>query len=342
MRLSAIGDVCHALPVIRTLQAAWPECKFTWIIGKVEHMLIGDIPEIEFIVFDKSKGWGAIKALRHHMKGKKFDLMLHMQTSLRSNIAAWFVPAKIKLGYDKHRAKELHGWVTTHTIGSANKQHQIDDMFDFAKALGIESRLLKWDIPIPQSAVDFSNTTLSNEKPVLAINACSSPSKRVHRNWSTDGYARVAEHAVNHLGYQVVLCGGPTLHEIQAAKEVEEKAQCEILNLVGKTSLKQLLAVLDRAAVLLTSDSGPAHIATALGTPVIALHAVTNPFQTGPYLSLDKVINKYPEAVQDEYGKPLEELSWGIRVHKEDAMNRISAEKVIEQLEKIDIKTKDK
>lgn len=337
MRLSAIGDVCHALPVIRTLQAAWPECRFTWIIGKVEHMLIGDIPEIEFIVFDKSKGWGAISALRRKMKGRHFDLMLHMQTSLRSNIAAWFVSANIKLGYDKNRSKELHGLVTTHAIGAASRQHQIDDMFDFAKALGVENRILKWDIPIPQAAIQFAEETLSDTKPILAINACSSPSKRVHRNWHTDGYARVAEYAANKLGYQVVLCGGPTPHERQAASEIEEKAHCEVLNLVGKTNLKQLLAVLKKAKVLITSDSGPAHIATALNTPVIALHAVTNPFQTGPYLSLDKVVNKYPEAVQDEYGKPLEELSWGIRVHKEDAMNRISVDEVIGQLEKIQL-----
>lgn len=328
MRLSALGDVCHALPVIRTLQSRYPLAKITWVIGKVEHQLIGDIPEIDFIIFDKSLGLGAYKKLRADLKGKHFDLLLHMQTSARSNLAAWMIPAKIKLGFDKARSREGHGLVVNRRIAPGKPQHQIDDMFGFTQALGIEEKRLDWNIPIPAEARRFVQQQLPVGKKILAINACSSPSKRVQRNWHPAGYAEVANYAESELGMQVVLVGGPTEWEKQAADTILRTTQAKLINLVGKTSLKQLCAVLERADLLLTSDSGPAHIANAVGTRVVCLHAATNPYQTGPYLDRDRAVNKYPQAVQKEYGKSLNDLPWGIRAHGEDVMQLITSDEV--------------
>src|SRR5215472_1754583 len=93
LRLSAVGDVCHTLPVVRTLQAAWPSTRITWIIGKLEAGLVGDIPGIEFIIFDKSQGLGAYGGLRRTLAGRRFDLLLHMQMSLRASAASLLVRA---------------------------------------------------------------------------------------------------------------------------------------------------------------------------------------------------------------------------------------------------------
>ena len=93
LRLSAVGDVCHTLPVVRTLQAAWPETRITWIIGRLEASLVGDIPGIEFITFDKSKGLGAYTALRRTLRGRRFGLLLHMQMSLRASVAGFRFPS---------------------------------------------------------------------------------------------------------------------------------------------------------------------------------------------------------------------------------------------------------
>ncbi|HET6655892.1 MAG TPA: hypothetical protein VFH57_06560, partial [Gammaproteobacteria bacterium] len=79
MRLSAVGDICHTLPVVRTLAAAWPAARITWIIGRLEASLVGDIPGIEFITFDKGQGWHAHRQLRRQLGGRRFDLLLHMQ-----------------------------------------------------------------------------------------------------------------------------------------------------------------------------------------------------------------------------------------------------------------------
>ena len=328
MRLSALGDVCHALPVIRTLQAHYPLAKITWIIGKIEHQLLGDIPDIEFVIFDKSLGFGAFKKLRADLRGKQFDLLLHMQTSARANVAAALIPAKIKLGYDKARSREGHGLVINQRIAAGKPQHQIDDMFGFAQALGINERRLQWNIPVPAAAQDFARQHLPQDRKVLAINACSSPSKRVHRNWYPERYAEVADYAASELDMQVVLVGGPTAHERQAAETILQSCRTAPINLVGKTSLKQLCAVLQQSDLLLTSDSGPAHIANALGTRVVCLHAATNPYQTGPYLDQDRAVNFYPQAIQAEYGKPLNDLPWGIRAHGADVMQLITTDSV--------------
>src|SRR5882757_557568 len=111
LRLSALGDVCHALAVVRTLQQAWPQTRFTWIIGKIEAKLLGHIPDIEFIVFDKNAGLQAYRELRQKMR-RHFDVLLHMQLSLRASAIAALVPAKIKLGFDRARARELQ-WLVT-------------------------------------------------------------------------------------------------------------------------------------------------------------------------------------------------------------------------------------
>jgi len=335
LRLSALGDVCHTLPTVRSIQAQWPETEITWIIGKLEYQLLSDIDNIKFVIFDKSAGLSAYLQLKKALKDQYFDVLLHMQTSLRSNIASLFISAKVKLGFDKQRARELHSLVTNHKIAPAQRQHQVDDIFNFAQALGIKNKLIQWQIPIRDEARDKIRTLVTSNKAILAINPCSSPSKRVFRNWIFENYAEIADYAAENLGYQIVICGGPTELEIKAGGIIESKMLNPVTNLVGKTSIKELLALLDQSSLLITSDSGPAHIATAVNTPVIALHAATNPFQTGPYLCLDKTVNKYPEAINAEYHKTPEELSWGIRAHGEEVMSRISANDVIQQLEKV-------
>src|SRR5437868_8488949 len=85
LRLSAIGDACHVLPVVRTLQRAWPETRFTWVIGKVEAKLLGHIPDIEFITVDKGSMLGSYRSLRAAMRGRKFDVLMHMQLALRAS-----------------------------------------------------------------------------------------------------------------------------------------------------------------------------------------------------------------------------------------------------------------
>ncbi|KAF0192008.1 MAG: heptosyltransferase I [Gammaproteobacteria bacterium] len=330
LRLSALGDICHALPVVRTLQQHWPQTKLTWVIGAFEHALVGDIPDIEFIVFDKRKGVGAYLDLRRRMRGRRFDALLHMQMSVRASLASLLIPAAVRLGFDRTRAKDLQWLFTNHRTAANGRQHVMDSMFGFSEALGIPEHVLTWDIPIPDAAQNFALETLPASQPTLVISPCSSMS---YRNWTAAGYAAVADYATGHYNMRVVLCGGSTAVERDYGENICALSTSTLLNLIGKTTVKQLLAVLRAAAVVIAPDSGPAHLATAVGTPVIGLYACTNPDRARPYRSADLVVNRYPEAVLAKYGKPVDTLPWGIRVRDPGTMERITPGDVLERLD---------
>ncbi|MGH8363616.1 MAG: glycosyltransferase family 9 protein, partial [Gammaproteobacteria bacterium] len=170
LRLSAVGDVCHTLPVIRTLQNAWPDTRFTWIIGKLEATLLGDIPDIEFIIFDKSRGLDAYRGLRRSLRGRQFNLLLHMQMSLRASLASAFaVRAPLKLGFDKQRAHDWQWLFANRRIPYKPHQHVMDSFFGFAEACGVTQRVLHWDIPIPSEAEAFARDIIPDNSPTLII-----------------------------------------------------------------------------------------------------------------------------------------------------------------------------
>jgi len=330
LRLSALGDISHTLPVVRTLQKQWPDTKITWVIGKQEHQLVGDIPDIEFIIFDKKEGLAAYKKLRQQMRGRHFDVLLHMQMSIRASLASLLIPARIKLGFDKQRAKDLQWLFTNHKIAYKPKQHVIDSFFGFTEALGIEEHLLEWNIPIPDEARKHADQALNTDKKILVISPCSSMS---YRNWTAEGYAAVADYAIEQHDMLVVLCGGPSVIELEYGEKIADLSHHKPLNLIGQTSIKQLLAILAKADVVIAPDSGPAHLATAVGTAVIGLYACTNPDRARPYLDANLVVSKYQAAVTAKYDKGIDELPWGIRVRDAGTMVRICPMDVTRKLD---------
>src|SRR2546429_4308366 len=130
LRLSAIGDTCHVVPIVRTLQQAWPATQLSWIIGKTEARLMSLIEGVEFITVDKRTSLAALRALRARLRGRRFDALLHMQLALRSSLVAHCVPAAVKLGFDRARARELHGLFTNARIPAQRREHVLDSFLD--------------------------------------------------------------------------------------------------------------------------------------------------------------------------------------------------------------------
>ncbi len=333
VRLSAIGDVCHTLPVVRTLQSHWPNTKLTWIIGKTEASLLGDIPEIEFIIFDKAKGWHAYRELSRRLRGRRFALLLLMQPAMRATLVSLLIDSPVRVGFDKARSRDLQWFFTTHRIRGDVRVHVQDTAFQFLEVIGITKRVLRWDIPIPEEARAFCAERLPRDRRILAINPCANVRWRNWRNWNVEGYAAVADYAVAKHNMQVVLTGGSSPLEHETGRAIVKRCQSPPINLIGQTSLKQLLAILDRADVLVAPDTGPAHMATTVGTPVIGLYAATNPTRAAAYLSQEWVVDKYPEALAAQLGLGVEQVPWGTRVRRPDVMARISAREVIQRLD---------
>ncbi len=332
LRLSALGDVTHVLPTLRTLQKHWPQCHITWVIGKTEAALVGDIPKVEFIVFDKSRGWKAYRDLARDLRGRRFDVLLHMQAALRASLASMLIRADLRLGFDKGRARNGQRLFTNARIAPVERQHVLDGFLEFSRALGLEPVPPRWDIPVPQEAKQAVDEMIPTADPVLVINPCSSVRARNWRNWSVESYAAVIDYAFEKHGLLTILTGGPAANERAYAEAIVAAAHHTPVNLVGRTNLKQMLAVLEQAAAVIAPDTGPAHMANALGKKVIGLYATSNPERTGPYCHRELTVNKYPDAIRNEFGKTVEELRWGKRVRDPNAMASISGEEVCERL----------
>jgi heptosyltransferase I len=331
LRLSAIGDVTHALPVLRTLQHHWPDTRITWIIGKNEHALVSEIEGVEFITFDKSLGFSAYGEVRKKLAGRYFDILLHMQVSLRASITSLLVKAGIKLGFDRARAKDMQWLFTNERITPAStRQHVVDSFLEFPKRLGLEP-VLKWDLPVSDHAVAGVKHLISGAD-FLVINPCAVAKSRNWRNWSAEGYAEVADYAAEHHGMTVLLTGGPSTDERNMADTIVAMCSHKPLNLVGRTTLPELVALLQLAKVVIAPDTGPAHIASALGTPVIGLYAATNPQRAGPYRYMEFVVNRYPDALEKYYDMAPEKAPWGKRIQNDECMALIETSDVTAML----------
>lgn len=320
------------LPIVRTLQQVWPATRLTWIIGRTEHTLVGDIPGIEFVVLDKARRLHGYAELHRQLLNRRFDALLHMQMSLRASAASLCVRSAVRLGFDRPRAKDVQWLFTNHRIAPRAREHVLESFFGFIEALGIHERVLRWDIPIPNDARAYAESALGTGIPVLVISPCSSMS---YRNWHASGYAAVADYAAEHHGLRVVLTGGVSAIEREYARAILSQARTPPLDLIGRTTPKQLLAILARAAAVVAPDSGPAHMATAVGTPVIGLYACTNPERARPYLSGEYVVNRYPQAIRATFGCTVDEVPWGTRVRGAGTMERITVADVTSMLDKL-------
>ncbi len=332
LRLSAIGDTCHVLPVVRTLQRAWPDTRFTWIIGRVEAKLLGHIPDIEFIVLDKKSLAGSYRLLREQMRGRHFDVLMHMQVALRASLLSTLVPARIKLGFDRKRARELQWLFTTNRIVPTGRQHVMDALFGFADKYHVYEQLLRWDIPIPQAARDYARRVIPDDSKTLIISPCSSHRLR---NWRAEYYAQIADYAISALGMRVVLCGGRSEIEQRTGEAIVRNMTERCENTIGQDTLLEFLATLERAIAIVTPDSGPAHMATAVGTPVVGLYAATNPQRSGPYLSRQWCVDKYDQAARRLLGKPAADLPWTTKIERPGVMDLITPDDVIKKLHSV-------
>jgi heptosyltransferase I len=328
LRLSALGDATHVVPMIRTLRRAWPQVPITWILGKGEAKLLEGLEDIELLVFDKSAGWAGMRDLRRRLAGRRFEVLLHMQLALRANLLSAMVRAERRIGYDRRRSKEGHSLFINGRIGPGG-HHVLDAFAQFLLPLGLEQDQVEWRLPVPQEARDWAAQRLPGTQRTLLVSPCSS---HPLRNWVTRRYAEVADHAAAR-GWRVVLAGGRSGLERRTADAIQDAMQHPVLDLVGKDTLKQALALLERADIVLSPDSGPVHMANAMGTKVLGLFACTDRERCGPYSDLSWSVNHYDEAARRFSGKPAAQLRWGKRVEFPGVMALIPTQEVIDRFD---------
>jgi heptosyltransferase I len=331
LRLSALGDVCNAIATVQAIQSYWPSTKITWIVGTMESHLVKSLPNIEVLVFDKKKGVGAYKALWKELRSKRFDALLHMQYSIRASLVSIGVKARYKLGFDRKRSQDFQTLFTNVKVSSPLSPHVADGLRAFAVHLGVPPKKLEWSIPYTEADKLWALKSISqSEKTVVIVPGAS----KSYKNWTPEGYAKVIAHAKKQ-GLHVVLAGSPSQVELDLVEKILDLTSDCVVNLVGKSTITQMLALIAEADAVISPDTGPAHIASAMGTPVLSLYAHHNPKRVSPYNFQHYVVSVYEEALAEEHTKPITELNWRTRVQDEHAMQRIQVAQVLETFDKL-------
>jgi heptosyltransferase I len=327
VRLSALGDVVMTLPLVRAIQAHLPEAKLTWVIAGGAYPLVSALADegIEFVVLDKPRGLQDYAEFHHRMSDRRFDVLLCLQAAWRANWLYPMVRAERKIGFAADRAKDLH-WLFVRETIEPRRVHNVDQFLQFAEKLGVPVPAEpEWRLPVDPAATAWAAQALP-AKPFLALNPCAS---KVSRNWSAENYAAVVRELQRRHGLAVVLLGGPAREERLMAQKINTALDGGALDLVGRTNVPQMVAVLARCRLLLAPDTGAVHIANALGRPVVGLYVASRCVRTGPYRRGQFSVDRYAEAVRRFLFTDPEQNGWELRVHDPRAMDLIKVEDVL-------------
>ena len=280
---SSLGDIVHALPTAAALKRCFPAAALTWLVKRQwAGVLEGSSAVHHILPVDLSLGgWPAsIQAVR----AGQFDLVVDLQGLFRSAVLGWLSGAPVRVGFANGR--EGSPWFYTQKVAVVDSEmHAVDRYLLVPRSLGgAPPPIGTLDFPLAVDSGADKNVTemlLSGGaiagSPLVAINAGARwPTKQ----WPSSAFAEVADQ-LQDQGIRVVVIG--SVVESQQASTVVEHMRTSAINLVGKTSIKELIALLRRVRLLITNDSGPMHLAAALGTPVVALFGPTDPGRTGPY-----------------------------------------------------------
>ncbi len=296
VKLSAIGDVIHALPVSRALKQTYPECRITWIVEKPAYDLLTNNPDIdELILFEKAKfksfsGFFQNSAiLKKQLKSKKFDVVLDLQGLFKSAALAWMSGASKRLGYCNMR--ELSGLISKAVCGPNQTGHVVERYLDVARALGCEVERPEWVITPSKEDKEKGKGILHENGLDIQDNyiVVAPGTNWQSKCWPAESYAKLADEIGQKLGVPIVLVGAPKDKEL--ALTIQKNTQAKIYNIIGKTTLKQLAYIMGQSMLFIGGDTGPMHLAVAMDTPVITIFGPTDPVRNGPYGS-DNIILK--------------------------------------------------
>ncbi|MDY6323294.1 MAG: glycosyltransferase family 9 protein [Succinivibrio sp.] len=325
LRLSALGDCVNVFGMLGAISREDPRAQLLWILDRRFAPLFRDSEGTDIIpMLPVDFSGGVFKAFWHiknQLKGRRFDCLLDLQTSIKASACALAVPAKVKFGYDRERGREGQFLFINRKVPSPANPHVVAGYMAFARAAGYGDLQPKWDFRLSDEEL-APYLKLSEQDPVFTI--CPASAK-TQKNWNADGYARMADYAVKN-GYRVVLAGSPNETEMTLCAQIASRAGCKCLNLCGQTNLRQLCALLCASSLALCPDSACMHICSAVNTPVIGLFAVHDPRRVGSWKFPDLWVSVYKDLAREECGQG--HIPWRYRVRNEHAMDRISTEMV--------------
>ncbi len=323
--LSAIGDAVHVLPVANALKRAWPDTRTTWVIQPVPHLLVRDHPAIDdFVLFRRRRGldaWQGFADVARQVRERSFDLVIGLQVYAKAGVLTGLIPGRVKLGFDRERARDMQWLVTNQRIPAHEPQHVQDQYFEFLTHLGVPYEPVEWRLDLTPGEREAQAAFLDAQgAPICAVVVGTS---KPQKNWHPEGYAQVLEEIERVHGLRPVLVGGPSPVERRIADEIQARTSATVVDALGN-DLRKLVWLVEGAALTLSPDTGPLHISRAVGTPVVGLFGYTNPKRSGPYRAYqDLVVDGYATHPGEEY--PLEHAY-------RDGMKRVTVDGVLEKV----------
>jgi lipopolysaccharide heptosyltransferase I len=277
-RLSAIGDVMHTLPVLCALREAFPTAFIAWVVeGRNGELLRGHPALDELIVVKRGwlKSWVAVRELRSKLKALQFDTAIDVQGLTKSAIVSRLSGAKTRIGYAGTDGRELSRWLNNVWI-EPTATHVVDRNLELLAPLGIVRPTVRFDLPVIASAEALADRTVSGKFAVINPGA-----GWKSKLWPRDRFAEVARHLGDLHGLAPLVVWAPGEEKDWAEEIVGDAA--DYATLAPPTSLVELAAICRRASLFIGSDTGPLHIAAAVGTPCVGLFGPMPAERNGPY-----------------------------------------------------------
>jgi 3-deoxy-D-manno-octulosonic-acid transferase/heptosyltransferase-1 len=317
VKLSAIGDVLHTLPSLAAIRKLYPQAHITWVIEEASSDLIKGHPDLDRVIISRRKHWikelkkGKISVFREvaqfirELRGRRYDLVIDFHGLLKSAVIVFLSSGKRKLGYDS--MQEMSGLFLTEKAYEDMDKHAVDRYLDLVRYLEHKD-----SVPVNMGGEGVSDAKVCEEEPSFLLPVSEEDEKKVMRLLESKGMGESGFVAVSpvalwetklweeksfallcdliYLKYALpVVFTGTGKESIDL---IRSKMKTSAISLAGETSLKELACLYRRAAIVISTDSGPMHIAAAMGTPVIALFGPTDPARTGPYGKGHRVIQK--------------------------------------------------
>jgi heptosyltransferase I len=322
MRTSALGDIVWTIPMIRRLQLKYTNAKITLFVDHIFAPLLEGIDGIDIVNIKKPKSLSDYFSLRSILKKYNFDIFICAQANLRINILYKMINANRKIGFDSKRGRDGHKFFVDESI-PFKKEHSLEAFLGFTDYLEANSKEIRFDLPIGEQDFNWARQTINTENYIVIHPKASSE----QRTWALDRYVKV----INSLSceYKVILTGAP--NDCEFNEKISSNCEVSPLNLAGKSSLKQLAAILKNAKLVIAPDSGPIHLAQAMGATTLGLFAALPPEYTGPYGQAENCINAYPEVVKKYLGKDVNDIEWRTRVREDGIMDLITVDQVLDK-----------
>ncbi len=292
---SSLGDIVHTLPALDALHRSWPETAIDWIV-KPEWMPLLEGHPLLRDVLPFPHSWNSWRTAVRELRRRRYGMVIDLQGLLRSGVFSLLSGSPVRVGFANGR--EGSPWCYTHRIMPPDgpdhaPMHAIDRYLHLVGQLGVSTdRPRAFPLPSWPEAEAWADQLwrqerIDRQEPVCVIHPAARWSTK---RWPAERYATLADRLAAEHGWRIVMVAAPAQRD-QAAG-VSRAMRERSIDLVGRTTLPQLAAVLRRATVMVTNDSGPMHLAAAVGTPVVALFGPTDPRAVGPYGTGHTVVRK--------------------------------------------------